>query len=114
MSGHSNFRQRQREVYEHVADVVATAMARARLGVFGKIQYKHKGKPCERGVYAGQAEVSRRVGRDLRRVIWQIQQGESDCKISTLCDIAEATGHRLRIVMEPRTAETRESFEEAA
>jgi hypothetical protein len=99
------YQRARAEAFEHVADIVAGALRRAKLGRAGKTVYKIKGKVCERGLYQGQAEISRRVGRDMRRTLYVIQAGEQDCTISTLSDIAAATGHRLQISMVPITDE---------
>ena len=96
------------DTFEHVADEVSKVLRRAALGPQSTARYRRKrahddvpGKPCMTGRYAGQAEISRRLGRDMRRTLWTLQQGNSDTSVSTLADVAYATNHRLRISFEP-------------
>jgi hypothetical protein len=86
--------KKRRAAYEQVADEVSGALVAAGLNESQSI--RHRGKPR----YAGQKSVGERLGRDMRRTLYVLQKGDSDTTISTLSDIAHATGRRLVIRLE--------------
>lgn len=51
-------------------------------------------------VGTGSKEIGRRLGREMGRTLAKLQRGDSDALVSTLADIAYATGRRLVITME--------------
>jgi hypothetical protein len=71
--------QVREQVFEQAGDVVSSAM-----------------------VGIGSNEISKRLGRNMGRTLWCLQKGELDATLSTLADIAHATGRRLVISMEER------------
>lgn len=98
--------------FEHVADEVSGLLRRAGLGRHSDRVYRRKrihedvpGQPYGKGRHVGIAEINRRLGRSMTRTLWVIQQGDADTSISTLADLAFASGHRLRISFEPVSKE---------
>lgn len=87
------------QTLETVADAVSIMVAAANLGIRGKKSYKWKKRVCEKGMYTGSKEISRRLGRDVRQTILRLQKASVDPRISTIADIAHATGHRIKFVI---------------
>ena len=80
------FANHRERVYTTVADAVAEALERERVR--------------EKRRFTDYRLLSKRVGRQMGRTLGQILR-ERDTTVSTLADIALATGHRLRIEFEP-------------
>jgi hypothetical protein len=69
---------------QKAAEAIADAVSRAMMGI-------------------GHRQLGRRLGRDMGRTLAQIYR-EADTRVSTLADIAEATGCELVVELRPRGA----------
>lgn len=74
--------QHRDRVYDNVADAVSGAIRRTPDGDNAYVSYK---------------ELGRRLGREMGRTLFQITKGKTDTSVSTLADLALATGHTLHI-----------------
>lgn len=79
-------RDARERTYEVVAEAVSTALVRV---------------AKQRKTYPGPKLLGELMGRTMNRMYYALQSGAYDTSISTLSDLAQATGHRLVITMEP-------------